>query len=231
MRLWLTTLAAILLLCTPALAGSAYDIVPLDHWSYKVLEYWDEYDIVSDETQSSITADSDTLPLTRYQFAQFTAIAHDKLSDLTLLPDALLVETMCTEFGDQNTCHCLTTPHPEMLDVVLRNLENRSLQLAVNGQPDQYHWVYPVLNYLTNRGIVAPDTGLDFREQLVTGLQIGNLLAELDLNVLDDSSEAEKLLVDIIRQEFAKEVESVPLSGSTAKLNAVSVELSQPDGS
>ncbi|MCB1218682.1 hypothetical protein KDL44_14960 [bacterium] len=94
-------LLILLLCCQPAMAGSAYDEVPLDHWSYKVLEYWQDRLLVHPEQAEAIHFSEAGQPQTRYEFALPTAIAMGGLDRNYPLGDFVLVEVMRLEYSDQ----------------------------------------------------------------------------------------------------------------------------------
>ncbi|MCB1186231.1 hypothetical protein KDL29_03610 [bacterium] len=97
MRLRLTTLAAILLLCTPALAGSAYNEVSTEHWAYNALDYLQHHGYLQNYP-AKVFDGSQVLKRDEFQFAILQLQMATADTEEENVP--IMVETLRAEFSD-----------------------------------------------------------------------------------------------------------------------------------
>ncbi|MEZ5339142.1 MAG: putative porin [bacterium] len=97
-RFALSLLACMVLGCTVAWAGSAYDDVSTDHWAYNALDYLTHRGVLEGYPDGFFKGDR---TLTRYEFAQAIARLLDTVGEGSPDDINIMAETLRAEFSDQ----------------------------------------------------------------------------------------------------------------------------------
>jgi hypothetical protein len=98
MRIFISALLALMMMCSTAFAASAYDDVNTDHWAYNALDYLTHRGVLEGYPDGFFKGDR---TLTRYEFAQAIARLLDTIGDGSPDDIAIMAETLRAEFSDQ----------------------------------------------------------------------------------------------------------------------------------
>ena len=206
----IATLLFLLMCCKPAIAGSAYDEVPLDHWSYKVLEYWQDRLLVHPEQAEAIRFSEAGQPQTRYEFVLPTAIAIDGLDRNYPLGDFVLMEVMRLEYSDQWGCgmggirqdadgNDLSYPQ----ELVVSDLRLKP-SVTIDCDSANTQIVAMIIDYLNFVGRL--DIPNQFRDSFLpmTAQDISKMITESDI---EGQPVVDRLLLDIVHTEIEDQLE------------------------